>query len=1320
MLLKKFLRSLVENHVAGRRRKSLKRTPGMESLERRTLLTGNVQVQLQGADAVLTGDAADNSVEIVTSGTSLVVRGLNGTTINGGSTAFTLSASSVTFGGRLSANLAGGNDQLTLGSGVTVGGVVRIWGGSGQDTIGIQGSTLNSLLGIDGGSESNSISIQGSTIAGGAILLSSGPALISVDNSTITRGLSVETGNGDDDVVLTSAVINGTTTIHTHSGNDDIVLVDSTLNGSLEVNAGRGDDVAYLDETVISGRARLWMRQGNDSVQIEDSSVSQTSLVGAVLGRDSLEVIGSTGGRLRRLGRPASGVSDQLIETRITDTEDGAIAMAAALRNQFGPALTVQIAADTIAENAGTSATTVTITRAGSTDAALTVNLTSSNTNRAKVPATAVIPAGQTSVTVSIEAVDNTTVDPDATVTITANATGFNAGTDTVVVTSEDAAALTITPPTSTPASTIAENATEAARTFTVTRNTSDLSQPLTVTLTSATTGRLSVPQTVVIPVNASSVTFLATVDNNIVDGNVQVQVSASANGFTTGTSTVTVNDNDTATLSVTAASESISESSTTGVQMTVSRNTVNTTQAVVVTLSSSTNRLTVPNQVTIPAGSSSVTFTATTVPNTIDDGNIAAVISVTSTGFTNGTTTVQVTDDDGPTLSITPASPTFAEDSANAARTLTVTRTNSALTTALTVNLSLASTGRMTLPGNAGTATVTIPANAASATFVVNAIDNNLVDGTGTTLLTVSATGFENVQTQLSVTDNDTPALLVTPATTGVAEDSGSGVQMTVTRNTPNDLTQPLVVTLTPGASGSTRLTTPANVTIPANASSVTFTAQPVNNETIDGNLAVTINATATGFAAGTAAVTVNDDDTTNVTITTQSSTVAETAGTLGGTVSLGNVTSQATTVLLTYESPAVLTGPASVVVPAGQSSVAVTFTVVNNGVADGSVVARVGGGLQNSTTPSFASVTVTDVDTLSLTTNTSSNTTAASNGTLITKEAPFTVTGTTTAGATVAVDADGDGQFDDGTVVADSEGDYSIDVTLTHTTANRGANRLLLKSTSGSNSADTAVNVHLAVGSVMRFETNSGTFDVELLDTAAPLTVANFKNYETSTDYDNMIVHRNFAGQFVQGGDFRVNSGNITTFTKDAAITNEFNPANSNIRGTLSMALIPNQPNSGTSGWFFNVGDNSSLDGAQHTVFGRVIGTGMSVVDAINAIPSRDLRDLYDNTALQNVPLRNPLPAGTQLTGTVSQTTGSSTITGIGTLFTTELQVGSSVQIGSSLYFVTAIASNTQMTVNTTAPGTATNLTVRKNVTPPDADFAIFSNIHEILDSL
>ena len=106
--------------------------------------------------------------------------------------------------------------------------------------------------------------------------------------------------------------------------------------------------------------------------------------------------------------------------------------------------LTLTIAAASVSEGDGAGATTATVSRNTDTTNALTVTLSSDDTSEATVPATVTIPAGQTSVTFDIDAIDDAIVDGTQTVTVTASAAGQTSGSDTLDVTDDDVAALTV------------------------------------------------------------------------------------------------------------------------------------------------------------------------------------------------------------------------------------------------------------------------------------------------------------------------------------------------------------------------------------------------------------------------------------------------------------------------------------------------------------------------------------------------------------------------------------------------------------------------------------------------------------------------------------------------------------------------------------------------------------------------------------------------------------------------------------------------------------------------------------------------------------
>lgn len=149
-----------------------------------------------------------------------------------------------------------------------------------------------------------------------------------------------------------------------------------------------------------------------------------------------------------------------------------------------------------------------------------------------------------------------------------------------------------------------------------------------------------------------------------------------------------------------------------------------------------------------------------------------------------------------------------------------------------------------------------------------------------------------------------------------------------------------------------------------------------------------------------------------------------------------------------------------------------------------------------------------------------------------------------------------------------------------------------------------------------------------IELLDDEAPLTVQNFLHYiqeqKASGNYEGTFFHRAAPGFVLQGGGF--DEKTRSHIDVGLEVHNEFDPARSNVRGTLAMAKVGPEngggPNSATSEFFFNVGNNASnLDNQNggFTVFARVL-SGMEVVDAITALPKINTSSDGTGTPVQN----------------------------------------------------------------------------------------------------
>ena len=189
-----------------------------------------------------------------------------------------------------------------------------------------------------------------------------------------------------------------------------------------------------------------------------------------------------------------------------------------------------------------------------------------------------------------------------------------------------------------------------------------------------------------------------------------------------------------------------------------------------------------------------------------------------------------------------------------------------------------------------------------------------------------------------------------------------------------------------------------------------------------------------------------------------------------------------------------------------------------------------------------------------------------------------------------------------------------------------------------------------------IVRFDIQSNgssyVVDIELYDAITPITVTNFLKYVEDVPgisggrYDGSFFHRKLDNFVLQGGGYTFDSS-LGDFIFDAAnviysgglqrietfppIINEFQGAGlSNLRGTIAMAKSPGDPNSATSQWFINLGDNSANLDQQNdgfTVFGRVLDNGMDNIDLISTIP------VFDITAIH--PVFTDIPLSTYVSG-------------------------------------------------------------------------------------
>ena len=156
-----------------------------------------------------------------------------------------------------------------------------------------------------------------------------------------------------------------------------------------------------------------------------------------------------------------------------------------------------------------------------------------------------------------------------------------------------------------------------------------------------------------------------------------------------------------------------------------------------------------------------------------------------------------------------------------------------------------------------------------------------------------------------------------------------------------------------------------------------------------------------------------------------------------------------------------------------------------------------------------------------------------------------------------------------------------------------------------------------------MVKLETTKGDIVIEVNETAAPVTAANFLQYVQEGFYDGTIFHRVIPNFMIQGGGFTPDMKQKDT---RPPIVNEAKNGLKNKRGTLAMART-NNPNSANAQFFINHVDNANLDYSArnpgYAVFGQVI-EGMDVVDAIANVKT-GTKEMFQNVPEEAVVIKS-----------------------------------------------------------------------------------------------
>ena len=216
--------------------------------------------------------------------------------------------------------------------------------------------------------------------------------------------------------------------------------------------------------------------------------------------------------------------------------------------------------------------------------------------------------------------------------------------------------------------------------------------------------------------------------------------------------------------------------------------------------------------------------------------------------------------------------------------------------------------------------ASVTLAAGQTTTTFPITILDDALLDGTQSTTLTATATGYPDGSNILVINDNETATLTLTaPAT---ASEGAGLVPATVTLSTPPDR----AVSVSLSSSDASVVQPPAVVILPAGMTSAAFTLAVLDDHKINGPHAATLTAHVANWTDGTAVIVLSDNETTDLTLNLAGPVIAGSAA--SGTLAISGTLPSPLTVALASDTPSRLTVPATVTIAAGSTTATFTMT--------------------------------------------------------------------------------------------------------------------------------------------------------------------------------------------------------------------------------------------------------------------------------------------------------------------------------------------------------------------------------------------------------
>ncbi|MDB5389136.1 MAG: conserved repeat domain protein [Planctomycetaceae bacterium] len=625
---------------------------------------------------------------------------------------------------------------------------------------------------------------------------------------------------------------------------------------------------------------------------------------------------------------------------------------------------------------------------------------------------TVTIPAGQTTVDIDVPVLDDALVEGTQTVVLTLNGFGSHAPgvtldpvstnrTATVDIADDDTATVSIAKITDGAEANTPTNGKFRVTQTAISETDTVVNYAITGTATpGAGNDYTTLTGIVTIPAGQTTADIDVTVLNDaLVEATETVGLTLTGFGshasgvtldplFSNQTATISITDDDTATVSIAKITDGAEANTPTNGKFRVTQTAASTTNTVVNYSISGTATLGAGNDyspltgiVTILAGQTSADIDVTVLNDTIVEGTETVNLTLSNLGShdpditldpatANQTATVNIADDDTATVSIAKITD-GAESAASTDGTFRVTQTAiSATDTVLTYAIAGTATSGAGSDYLPLTGTVTIPAGQTTADIDVAVLNDTLVEGTETVVLTL--TGFTSStagitlnavpakQTaSVNITDDDTATVSIVKITDGSETNTPTNGTFRVTQTAVSSadtvVNYSISGTATPGA-GNDYTTLTGNVTIPAGQTTADINVAVLNDSLVEGT--ETVGLTLAGFGSHnsgitlnavpgqlTATVSITDNDTATVSIAKITDGIEGTTPT-NGKFRVTQTAASATDTVVNYT----ISGTAApgagndyttlsgtVTIPAGQTTADINVAVLDDAIVEG-----------------------------------------------------------------------------------------------------------------------------------------------------------------------------------------------------------------------------------------------------------------------------------------------------------------------------------------------------------------------------------------------